>query len=347
MAKVENNKIVWETSEFPILCETCLGQNPYVRMTKQPFGKECKICARPFTIFRWCPGTNMRYKKTEICQTCAKVKNVCQTCVLDLQYNLPVQVRDAGLGLTDNLPRSNVNKDYAVKNAEKQLESGKAVYDFEAADKAGKELLKKMARTEPFYKRNRPHICSFYIKGSCTRGDTCPYRHEVPVENDLAKQNIKDRYYGTNDPVARKILSRANNASSDPPEDKSITSLFLTGIQDHIYEADIRTHFSEFGPIKSVVVVYKANCAFVNFVERESAEAAVKKSFTVQIRGIPIVVSWGRPKQGPSSELEQKSIENSTSTMYSSIPPPPGSFSTSIQYPSQDPTMLGSTNRPK
>lgn len=28
----------------------------------------------------------MRYKKTEICQTCAKVKNVCQTCVLDLQY---------------------------------------------------------------------------------------------------------------------------------------------------------------------------------------------------------------------------------------------------------------------
>lgn len=28
----------------------------------------------------------MRYKNTEICQTCAKVKNVCQTCLLDLEY---------------------------------------------------------------------------------------------------------------------------------------------------------------------------------------------------------------------------------------------------------------------
>ena len=36
--------------------------------------------------FRWCPGAGMRYKKTEICQTCSKLKNVCQTCLLDLEY---------------------------------------------------------------------------------------------------------------------------------------------------------------------------------------------------------------------------------------------------------------------
>jgi hypothetical protein len=33
-----------------------------------------------------------RYKKTELCHTCARIKNVCQTCVLDLQFGLPVQV---------------------------------------------------------------------------------------------------------------------------------------------------------------------------------------------------------------------------------------------------------------
>lgn len=53
---------------------------------KEKYGKECKICARPFTVFRWCPGARMRFKKTEVCQTCSKLKNVCQTCLLDLEY---------------------------------------------------------------------------------------------------------------------------------------------------------------------------------------------------------------------------------------------------------------------
>ena len=86
------NRLNWESSDFPILCSTCLGDNPYLRMIKQKFGKECKICNRPFTVFRWCPGPKMRYKKTEICQTCSKLKNVCQTCLLDMEFGLPVQV---------------------------------------------------------------------------------------------------------------------------------------------------------------------------------------------------------------------------------------------------------------
>ena len=30
----------------------------------------------------------------KVCQTCAKLKNVCQTCMLDLEYGLPIQVSD-------------------------------------------------------------------------------------------------------------------------------------------------------------------------------------------------------------------------------------------------------------
>lgn len=51
-----------------------------------------QICARPFTVFRWCPGTRMRFKKTEVCQTCSKMKNVCQTCLLDLEYGESLQL---------------------------------------------------------------------------------------------------------------------------------------------------------------------------------------------------------------------------------------------------------------
>ena len=48
-----------------------------------------------------------------------------------------------------------------------------------AVGKAGapSTLLMKLARTTPYYKRNRPHICSFWVKGECKRGEECPYRY--------------------------------------------------------------------------------------------------------------------------------------------------------------------------
>jgi len=92
------------------------------------------------------------------------------------------------------------------------------------------DLLTKLARTAPYYRRNLPHICSFWVKGECKRGEECPYRHEKPTDPDdpLADQNIKDRYYGTNDPVADKLMRRAATLPRlDPPEDKSVTTLYI------------------------------------------------------------------------------------------------------------------------
>ena len=49
------------------------------------------------------------------------MKNVCQTCILDLEYGLPVQVRDHALSVKDDLPKSDVNKEYFIQNAEKEV----------------------------------------------------------------------------------------------------------------------------------------------------------------------------------------------------------------------------------
>lgn len=140
-----------EQSEFPILCETCeqasymtstdriliwhpgLGDNAFVRMvccdsvkcmyiltgfhqSKQEFARSCGACNRPFTVFRWNPGSGMRFKSTVICQTCAKIKNVCQTCLLDLEYGLPTQVRDTALALKNEAPSSDINREYYSQN---------------------------------------------------------------------------------------------------------------------------------------------------------------------------------------------------------------------------------------
>ena len=108
----------WEKSDFPILCNTCLGDNPYVRMTKSEFARDCKVCQRPFTVFRWKPDSketqSMRYKKTEICQTCSKIKNVCQTCLFDLDFGLPVELRDKFIDQSQQLimPKDDANKNY-------------------------------------------------------------------------------------------------------------------------------------------------------------------------------------------------------------------------------------------
>ncbi|KAI8321305.1 hypothetical protein GQ54DRAFT_187112 [Martensiomyces pterosporus] len=341
-----------DETEFPILCETCLGDNPYVRMTKEKLGKECKICSKAFTIFRWLPGRGMRYKKTEICPTCAKLKNVCQTCILDLEHGLPVQVRDTALSIQDSVPREEPNRrDYLAKSAN-SLEVNGEQTDFSGkAQPIGREMLKNMSRKDPYYKRNRPHICSFFVKGQCNRGNECPYRHEMPQgDPELAKQNIVDRYHGTNDPVAKRMLSRAYKTDKlTPPEDKSITSLFVLGMDKSVSQADLRDHFYTYGELKSIVVVPKGNCAFINFKTRPAAEAAAQAVLGgCSIKGKALRIAWGKPKpKGPQSELASSKTSGSSATesplTKTSIPLPPGAAAASAAvYPSQDPTAQGS-----
>lgn len=162
------------------------------------------MCTRPFTVFRWQPGSTARFKKTEICQTCSKSRNVCQTCLLDLQFGLPTQVRDTALGIKNKAPTSDINREYYAQNVEKAIENGieggnsiSGAVDFGKSDNATKEMLKKLARQDPAYHRNKPHICSFFVKGTCTRGEACPYRHEMPKEGHTVggnvRQSIQDR----------------------------------------------------------------------------------------------------------------------------------------------------------
>nr|XP_055242202.1 pre-mRNA-splicing factor RBM22 isoform X1 [Gorilla gorilla gorilla] len=311
------NRQNWEDADFPILCQTCLGENPYIRMTKEKYGKECKICARPFTVFRWCPGVRMRFKKTEVCQTCSKLKNVCQTCLLDLEYGLPIQVRDAGLSFKDDMPKSDVNKEYYTQNMEREISNSDGTRPVGMLGKATStsDMLLKLARTTPYYKRNRPHICSFWVKGECKRGEECPYRHEKPTDPDdpLADQNIKDRYYGINDPVADKLLKRASTMPRlDPPEDKTITTLYVGGLGDTITETDLRNHFYQFGEIRTITVVQRQQCAFIQFATRQAAEVAAEKSFNkLIVNGRRLNVKWGRSQAARGKEKEKDGTTDS------------------------------------
>ena len=48
------------------------------------------------------------------------------------------------------------------------------------------------------------------------------------------------RYYGVNDPVANKMLDRVNTVGKlEPPEDQSITTLYVGGLTPDMLESDI------------------------------------------------------------------------------------------------------------
>lgn len=332
MSKTTNtyNRQNWEDSEFPILCQTCLGDNPYVRMIKERYGKECKICTRPFTIFRWCPGARMRFKKTEICQTCARLKNVCQTCLLDLQYGLPIQVRDAALKIADTIPQSDVNKEFYIQKIEAELanDDGTSAAGTVGKSLAASEMLTKLARTAPYYKRNQPHICSFWVKGECKRGEECPYRHDKPNEPDdpLCEQNIKDRYYGRNDPVADKILKRAATLPTlDVPEDKTITTLYVGNISEHLTEKDIRDNFYQFGEIRNITMVARQQCAFVQYTKRSSAELAAEKTFNkLVLGGQKLAIKWAHSQAKQTTATKtNRSFEPVPGLPSAQLPMPP------------------------
>ena len=278
------NKQGWEQSDFPILCGTCLGENPYIRMTKSEFARECKVCVRPFTVFRWKPGSDSRYKKTEICQTCAKLKNVCQTCLFDLDFGLPVELRDKFIEQNSliAMPKDMTNRDFWANNVNADIDKLELPYKDPKVQSALGDIAQQFG---PSVKRNKPKVCTFYIRGLCNRGTLCPYRHEDINDEDLESlkkgvnidKRIRERFHGINDPIAKKILDKVKETNiPKEPEDPNITTLFLGNLDSTATEAEIKKQLEVYGKIKAIKMVSKQNCAFACFFARESAAQAME-----------------------------------------------------------------------
>jgi len=351
----EVNQEGWEKSTFPILCETCLGDNPYVRMQKEDYGTECKICVRPFTVFRWKAGTKGRYKSTVVCQSCSRMKNVCQTCLFDLEYGLPVQVRDKYLEEMGQakmeMPTSRVNRDFAIQEAHRAGEGAHAALPYGKV--AAHPMLQRLARMTPYYKRNEARICSFFVKGACNRGGDCPFKHEVPEGGELANQRLRDRFHGENDPLATKIFRKAEEDKTlQTPDDKSITTLFIGGLDAEIKEKDLRDKFYVYGELRSIKMVPKQSCAFVTFVQRDAAEQAASQLYKIlEVKGKRLNLMWGRPQASQQSQASAALVApgpGGSSVMPDGMPastPAIAGVSGVYRpyYPSMDPSAQGNT----
>jgi pre-mRNA-splicing factor RBM22/SLT11 len=183
------------------------------------------------------------------------------------------------------MPKDETNRDFWANNVNQQIDKIELPYKNVEVQGALAEMSKKFG---PSAKRNLAKVCTFFVRGLCTRGTLCPYRHEKIDDEDLDQmkkgvnidERIRERFYGINDPIAKKILDRVKETNlPKAPEDMNITTLFLGGIEDILAEDELKAHFITFGKIKAVKVIPKSNCAFVCFHVREAAVKALETMY--------------------------------------------------------------------
>jgi pre-mRNA-splicing factor RBM22/SLT11 len=300
--------------------ERCLPDNPYVQMLKEDYGAECKMCTRPFTVFRWKADRTARQKKTIICLTCARLKQCCQCCMLDLMFGLPLSVRDAALKMVAPGPQSNVNREYYAQNHEREIEEGRGVIldAYSKTDDKARELLSKLANSNTYYGRQRKleegESSSEGQKALPAPGQEGDGERHTPgpvrTRDNRPRQSALNSTRGGRGPAGRGGRSApAPIAPEDylPPADPNVTSLFVTGVEDDLPEHELRTYFSKFGQLRSLVCSHRSHCAFLNFMKREGAEnAAMNCQGKAVVAGVPLRVRWGKPKPLDTMDKEER-----------------------------------------
>ncbi|KAK1655777.1 hypothetical protein BDP81DRAFT_388675 [Colletotrichum phormii] len=319
--KQDLNRSGWESTDFPSVCENCLPENPYVKMLKEDYGSECKLCTRPFTVFSWSADrAHGRKKRTNICLTCARLKNCCQACMLDLSFGLPIVVRDAALKMVAPGPSSDINREYFAQNNELAIEEGRAgVEEYEKTDEKARELLRRLAASKPYFRKGRTvESANDEVQaGSSSSGG--PGGNPAVGAGVGGPGPIRTRdsraaaALGARPGRAKQAFPSAAQLPPGPqdwmpPADKNIMSLFITGIEDDLPEHKIRDFFKAHGRLKSLVCSHMSHCAFVNYETREAAEkAAASCQGRAVIAGCPLRVRWGVPKAIGTMDKEQRS----------------------------------------
>lgn len=247
--------------------------------------------------------------------------------MLDLSFGLPIVVRDAALKMVAPGPQSTINREYYAQEHEKEIEEGRgAVEEYEKTDEKARELLRRLATSEPYYRKPR-------------RLEAPPAEDENEAQPSTESSVTHSRYGNGPGPIrtsesrrgtalpgrgwgnmrggrggrggGRPFPSTAQLPPTEedilPPVDPNITSLFVTGVEDDLPEHTLRGFFSQFGQLRSLICSHRSHCAFVNFATREGAEIAAKQcQGKAVIQGCPLRIRWGKPKPLDSMDREER-----------------------------------------
>lgn len=243
--------------------------------------------------------------------------------MLDLSFGLPIVVRDAALKMVAPGPESSINREYYAQENEREIEEGRGgVEEYEKTDEKARELLRRLANSEPYYKRQRRLEAAATDEGNKDSEDgqkmiTAPSPGPIRTHDSNHPRSAGPPYHkprggGNRSNTARRVFPGTAQLPPQPqdilpPHDHNITSLFVTGVEDDLPEHALRTFFTPFGALRSLICSHRAHCAFINYANREGAEAAADHcQGKAVVQGCPLRVQWGRPKPLDSMDKEER-----------------------------------------
>ncbi|PGH14935.1 hypothetical protein AJ80_05748 [Polytolypa hystricis UAMH7299] len=324
--KRDVNRSEGELSDTFSVCNNCLPAETYFQMLREDYGAACNTCQRPMTVFIFKVDRTAKPLRTKKCLTCARLKNCCQVCPLDLVFGLPIAVRDAALKMVAPGPQSDINREYYAQVHEKELEEGRgAVEQYEKSDERARDLLRRLANSKPYHRRMRledtdrdqetspgqsegseqRQIGYGPPPGSGSRPGPIRTRDMRPGGVSGAMRNGRGRGRGGR-PFPRSIQP-PRPEDILPPAERNIATLLLSGVDDDLPEYEIRAVFSKFGTIQSIICSHRSHCAFVNYATRKAAEKAAEHcQGRIVIRGCPLRVQWSKPKPLDNMDREER-----------------------------------------
>lgn len=239
--------------------------------------------------------------------------------MLDLSFGLPIVVRDAALKMVAPGPTSDINREYFAQNNERAIEEGRAgIEEYEKTDDKARELLRRLATSKPYFRKGKTIEGpdggeQGEAAGGSSRGGNAAVGAGVGGAGPIRTRDSRAAAAAGARPGRSKqafpSAAQLPPGPQDwqPPADKNIMSLFITGVEDDLPEFKIREFFKEHGKIKSLICSHMSHCAFINYETREAAERAADacKGRAV-IAGCPLRVRWGMPKPIGTMNKEER-----------------------------------------
>lgn len=293
-----------EGDEFPAICGRCCGESKYVRMMRDVNGEECRICTRPFTVFRWQLSGNEKPQKTVVCMTCARFKNCCQSCMLDIHYGIPLDLRDtalkmAGIKNSQTITQSSNSRNREIKalKADAEENNFERSNQLEGRSQEAREVLAKLA--EKFNGQNNP--------------DTSNTKRRITDAKKISNVKSSD---------ISKILAKLpfNGLINLEDSDISLTSFFIFGFSNDMPQYIISEYCNRFGKIKFLSIQHRARCGYVTFTSRKGAESFASSIASNGLNenkntpGLIVLdrysfrVCWARPSNLGSTNDEQRKL---------------------------------------